>query len=1038
MTLNSVAANLLMVVLIAGGLIMIFQIQQEVFPEIEQNAVRVEVPYPGASPEEVESGVVLAVEEAVRGIDGVDEIRSTAREGVGVVTVDLLRNAENDKALNDVTAAVQRITSFPQNAERPVVSLVEAQQQVLSILIHGDISTKELEELAEETRRRLLNKDNVSLVEISGVPPPEISIEVSQDKLRRYGLTLQQVSDAVRSASIELPGGGLRTETGEVLVRTTERKVYGWEFRDIAVVSQPDGTTVHLSDIATIEDTYRETDEASYFNGENAVQVQVFRVGDQTPIDVAETVETFLEEEVVQPEGVGYRIWNDQSDIYRDRVNLLLNNAGIGAVLVLLLLGLFLQPRLAFWVTLGIIISFMGAILLMPAIDVSINMISLFAFLLALGIVVDDAIVVGEAIFNARSEFEDPIDAALAGVREVGVPVTFAVTTTIVAFTPLLFIPGTLGQFFSNIPMIVIPILLFSLVEAFLILPAHLGHSSGAKEEGFLYRISKPQRVFSEWVEQAIQNYYRPAAEYIVKYRYVTIAASLGLLIITLGMVGGGIIKYNFFPKIEGDQVQVSVEMPFGTAVEDTRAVSDILTRASDKVMAEHGGKDALGRGTYVQIGKIVQQGPDGGGAQSGSHLAQIIVSLTPPGERDMTAAQFTELWREEVGEVAGVERLDFQYSIGPATGDPVAFELRHGDQETLEQAAQDAAAQLEEYAGVYDINDGFQEGKPQLDFELLPGARALGVTELQLANQLRNAFFGTEARREQRGRNELRVYVRRPLDERDSLYNLENMLIQTPQGGEIPLEQAAKVEIGTSPTEIERENGSRAVDVTADVDLEVTTPNDVMRDVTENMLPQLMEKYPGLSWERAGQQQQQMESVQALGLGLALALLIMYALMAVSFSSYIQPLIIMFSIPFGVVGAAWGHLLLGYNLSLISVLGIIALSGVVVNDSLVLIAAANDYRDAGDTPFEAVVDAGARRFRPILLTSLTTFFGLAPIIMETAIQARFLIPMAISLGFGVLFVTVIALVIVPATYMIIEDIKDVFYSAFSGLKGAL
>ncbi|MGM0556623.1 MAG: efflux RND transporter permease subunit [Myxococcota bacterium] len=1036
MTTNSVAANLLMVVLIVGGLIMINRVKQEVFPEIERDMVRVEIAYPGASPEEVESGVLLAVEESIRGIDGIEEIRGDAAEGRASVSADLLRGADKDKALNDITAAVGRITSLPQDAERPVVSLASNQQQVLSIIISGDKTPRELERLAEETRRQLLTKKTVSLVKITGMPPPEISIEVSQESLRRYGLTLQQVADAVRASSIELPGGGVRTEGGEVLLRTTERKEFGWEFDDVAVLSRPDGTRVTLADIATIKDTYRETDEAAYLNGERAVQVQVFRVGDQTPIDVSDTVKDYLDNDLQAPQGVSYQVWNDRSDIYRDRINLLLENAGLGLILVLLLLGLFLKPRLAFWVTLGIIISFMGAILLMPALGVSLNMISLFAFLLALGIVVDDAIVVGEAIFNARSEHDNLIDAAIAGTREVAVPVVFAVLTTMVAFTPLLFIPGMMGQFFENIPMIVIPILLFSLVEALGILPAHLAHGK-TSEDSFLAKISAPQRAFSNWVEYAIDAYYRPFVEKVVEYRYITIAASLGLLVLTAGVIGGGLVKFNFFPEIEGDQSNVSIEMPFGTSVGETERVMKIATDAARTVMRENGGEEKLGRGVYAQIGRVVEQGgPQGARVSTGSHVSQVTVSLVPPDQRELSAAEFTSLWREEMGTVAGVERLNFEFSIGPGTGAPVSFELRHGDQDILERAAKDAAAALDEYTGVFDINDGFQEGKPQLDFELLPAARALGVTEADLARQVRNAFYGAEARREQRGRNELRIFVRRPRDERETMYSIEKMMIRTPNGGEIPLERAAKITRGTSPTEIERENGSRAVDLSADVDLEQTTPNSVMSSVESELLPMLMDKYPGLSWEKSGQQMQQEDSFEALSTGMMIALMVMFALMAVTFRSYIQPLVIMFAIPFGAVGATIGHLVLGYNLSLISVLGLIALSGVVVNDSLVLIAAANDYRRKGEGAHQAIVDAGARRFRPILLTSLTTFFGLAPMIAETSVQAKFLIPMAISLGFGVLFVTVIALVIVPATYMVVEDVRQLFMSEDEAVPG--
>ncbi|MFP4597685.1 MAG: efflux RND transporter permease subunit [Persicimonas sp.] len=1025
MAQNAVAANLIMIVFIVGGLLMAGQIKQEVFPEVTLDMVMVQIPYPGAGPEEVEQGVVLAVEEAIRGVDGVDEINATATEGMGVVTAELQLNADNQQALSDIKSEVDRITSFPQDAERPIVSLSSTRRQVMSLILYGEVDRKTLHRVAENVRSDLLGRDEISVVEVTGLPDPEISIEVSQQNLRRYGLTLEQVAQAVERGSVELPGGAVRTEKGEILLRTTERRTRGQEFEDIAVLSRPDGTRVTVGDIAQVEDDFAETDREAYYNGMPAVGIEVYRVGDETPLDIAEAVREYIDERAF-PGAINAAVWDDTSEIYQDRIGLLLKNAALGVLLVLLLLGAFLESRLAFWVTLGIAISFLGAMLFMPALGVSINMISLFAFILTLGIVVDDAIVVGESIYKRRSETDlSRLDSAIAGVREVATPVVFAVLTTVIAFSPMLLVPGVMGKFFRNIPLIVIPILLISLIEALFILPAHLAHSSSASKKGIFGKLHDMQQRFSGAVERFVDEVYYPSAKRFLQFRYLTLAASIGLLAVSLAFVMSGRIQFNFMPKIEGDEVSASVELPFGAAVGDTREVVDRLIEEARALADEMGEGEELTRGIYADVGAIEDdRGPADAAQQSGGHLAQVTVSLVAAGERDISASEFTRRWRERVGEVAGVETLQFEYAIGASAGEPVAIELRHDDRRTLEAAAEQLADQMATYSGVFDIDTGFRRGKEQLDLRLKPGARALGVTESDLARQVRSHFFGAEAKREQRGRHELRVYVRRPESERDSEQNIEELLIRTPDGGEMPLEQAAYITRGYSFTSIEREGGSRVIEVTGDVDTNVTSGNEVTESLEENYLNEFMADFPGLTYDLGGEQQEQREALGSLAQGFLVALLVMFGLMAIAFRSYLQPFVIMFAIPFGFVGALAGHLLMGYDLSLISMMGIVALSGVVVNDSLVLIAAINDYRREGADVLEAVASGGARRFRPILLTSLTTFLGLTPMILETSVQARFLIPMAVSLGFGVLFVTVIALLIVPAAYMAVEDVK--------------
>jgi multidrug efflux pump subunit AcrB len=1026
MAQNSVAANLLMFLFLIGGLMMISRVKQEVFPEVDLDRVQVTVVYPGASPLEVEQGIVLVVEEAIRGIDGIKEITSTAREGSGTITAELLLSADDDTVLNDIKSAVDRITSFPQEAERPVIALATNRSEVVSLVLYGNAPEKSLRELGERVREDLLTNPRITNVELGGVRPPEITVEVPQQTLRRYRLTLDQIAGAISRASVELPAGGIKTNRGEVLLRTDERRDVGQEFEDIIVLSQPDGTTLRVADLGRVVDGFQEVDRAASYDGQRAVAVRVFRVGDQKPLEISDIVHTYIADNAESfPPGVELAVWNDTSEVYRDRINLLLKNAFIGLLLVLLVLGLFLDLKLAFWVTMGIAISFFGAMLFMPAMDVSINMISLFAFILALGIVVDDAIVVGEAIYKRRTEGLGHMDAAIAGVRDVAKPVVFSVLTTVIAFSPLLFVPGMMGKFFGVIPMIVIPILLLSLVESLFILPAHLSHTSRPLAFAPLRLIARGQLAFSRGIERFMAFAYRPSVAIALRYRYITLALSLAVVIMTLGVVASGKMKFTFMPRIEGDVITANLLLPFGAAPEETLAIVDQLVASAKEVLADEGGPEGLSRGIYSELGALrTGGGPRAGSQSAGGHAAYVSVFLVPMGERNVTASQFAQKWRAKAGDLAGVDTLTFGFSTGPQAGSPVNVELSHQRPEVLEAAALRLAEVLKDYNGVFDVDSGVSGGKEQLNLRLKPEARGYGLTEMDMARQVRHAFFGAEAVRQQRGRDELRVYARLPFEERRSEYNLEEMLLRLPSGGEIPLGQAATVERGRSYTEISRKDGRRILSVTADLDPTVTTGNTIGLNLRQEVLPNLIADHPGLTFAFGGEQQAQQESLGALRRGALLALLAMFALMAIAFHSYTQPLIIMFAIPFGVVGAIGGHLIMGYDLSLMSMMGMVALSGVVVNDSLVLIAAVNEYRKDGMETFEALIQAGTRRFRPIVLTSLTTFFGLAPMIFETSMQARFLIPMAISLGFGILFVTFIALILVPTTYMVLEDFK--------------
>ena len=1047
MAKNPVAANVLMLILIVGGLVTLASgIKQEVFPEVELDMVSINVTYPGASPAEVEQAVVLAVEEAVRGIDGVKKVTSSATEGQASTLVELLLGVETDRALNDVKSAIDRITSFPEDVERPTVSLLSNRQQVISLVLYGDVEEATLRSVGENSRRALLQDPRITYVELSGIRPLEISIEVPQAQLRKFGLTLDEVAARVRAASVELPGGGVKTQAGEVLLRTTERRDSGSEFGNIILLSKPDGSQVRVRDVATVRDGFREIDKEATYNGKRAVMINVYRVGNETPLTVSAAAKEYVTElQETLPEGLYAAPWFDTAEMYEGRLSLLIGNARIGLVLVLLTLGLFLEARLAFWVTLGIPISFAGSLLFFPASDVSINMISLFAFIITLGMVVDDAIVVGEAIYKQRMDGKGRLEAAIGGAKEVAQPVIFAILTSCVAFAPMLMVPGPMGKFFRVIPIVVIAVLMISLVESLLILPAHLSHPMPwwvrIVLSPYLWLMRAVAKLnMARRLQHHIQHTYVPILQKALRWRYFTIAAGVALLVLTMGYVAGR-IPFTFLPKVEGDMITAHLKMPVGTPVSETERITNRIAGVAQSIIDVEDTKvDAatISRGLYEEVGamSMLEAGPEGALSTEGSHYATVMAYLIDAGERGLTTQQFVQRWRDGIGEVPGAEALTFAYEVGVEPGKPIDIQLIHDDVPTLEAAAQRLATEIGSYSGLRDIDSGVTKGKDQLDFRLTDAALAQGLTEFELARQVRAGFFGAEAVRQQRGRDEVRVYVRLPLEERRSLYNVEELVVRTPMGGEMPLSQAAIVTRGQAYTIIKRTDGRRNISVTADVADEDSNSNEINAQIRQRELPQLLADIPGLAYSLGGEQERQAETMGALGLGFILALIVMFSMLAVAFHSYTQPILVMSAIPFGMVGAVWGHVVMGFSLSLMSMMGLIALSGVVVNDSLILIVSINRYREGGMSTWEAVVAGGARRFRPILLTSLTTFFGLAPMILETSVQARFLVPMAVSLGFGVLVATMIMLLIVPCSYLILEDARRNAGNFFARLRG--
>jgi multidrug efflux pump subunit AcrB len=889
------------------------------------------------------------------------------------------------------------------------VSLLTRRREVLNVQIYGDVSETVLRETVEQVRDRLLQDAAITQVDLSGARDVEIHIDIPQANLRAYGLTMTEVAQTIRTASAEVPGGSVKTAGGDVLLRVTDRRDWAREFARIPIITTVEGSVVYLEDLAVVRETFEDSDRFATYNDQRSIGLDVYRIGGQTPISVSEAVRSAMPEiEADLPEGVSWDINRDRSEIYQQRLHLLLKNAFVGLVLVLLLLGMFLEFKLAFWVTMGIPTSFLGGLLFLPGLGVSINIISMFAFIVALGIVVDDAIVAGENIYEYRQRGLGPIKAAVLGARDVSIPITYAILTNIVAFMPLYFVPGYMGKIWQVIPVVVITVFAISWVESLLILPAHLAHTRSKPSSQLTARMHAWQQGFSQRLLRFIDQRYRPFLERCIRWRGLTVAVGFAVLFIIVSYALSGRIGMILMPRVESDRAVVTAVLPAGSPVDQAIAVQRRLVAAMEKVADENGG-DQLLEGIFALVDE---------------NQVGITAYLAPPGVRPLNTGAVTKLWREEVGTFVGLESLKFESDRGgPGGGAALTVELSHRDTSVLDRASTALADQLDGFSNVKDIDDGFTPGKQQLDFRIKPEGQSLGLTSREVARQVRNAFSGALALKQQRGRNEVTVRVRLPEEERNSEFDVENLLLKTPAGTFVPLMDVAEVQRGRAYTSIDRRDARRTVSVSAGVE-PLGETGQVISTLNSRVLPQLVQDYPGLTYSYQGRQASMKESSSGLFGGFGMALIAIYFLLAIPFRSYLQPMVVMLAIPFGIVGAVVGHLIMGYNLSLMSMMGIVALSGVVVNDSLVLIDYANRQRLEGATPFEAIRNAGTRRFRPIILTTLTTFGGLAPMIFETSRQARFLIPMALSLGFGILFATLITLILVPCLYLMVEDLK--------------
>ena len=1006
MAARSVPANLLMTILLVGGFLFVQKIKKEIFPNFEMDRIIVSVSYPGASPDEVEQGIILSIEEAIQGIEGIKSVDSRATEAQATVNIEILDGEDNASVLRDIQNEIERITTFPDDAEVPLVYIASRKRYVVSLVLYGDQTEMVLRTMAEDIRDQLLLDEDISLVELAGVRDYEISIEIKQHILRQYKLTLEEIASRIRQTAVDLPGGSLKTRKGDILVRMKERRDKCHEFGKIPVLTTKDGSMLLLEDIAEIREGFEESNRYATYNGMPAIGVDVYRVGDQSPIAVSEAVAEQLKTiNEILPPGLFLDKRRDRSDYYKQRLDLLVKNGLLGLILVFVLLAIFLETRLAFWVSLGIPISFLGSFLILPQLDMSVNMITMFAFIVSLGIVVDDAIVVGESIYQKRQGGDDWQVASIKGTLDIAMPVTFSVLTNMVAFLPLYFVPGFMGKVFQFIPVVVISVFAISLIESLYILPSHLGHGKHNEKKGFFQNL---QQRFSHFFIQRVHRHYGPFLNLCLRNRYITLFLCLAILLLTIGYVKSGRMGFELFPKVESDYARVSLALPYGVPVEKTASVQKKLIESARVIAQKNGGKKLVS-GIFAKIDE---------------NESTIWVFLTPPDKRPISTADFTRQWRTHVGNIVGIEWIKFESDAGgPGSGSSLSIGLSHRNMEVLKSACAELAEALDQYPNVTDIDDGFQAGKEQIDFQIRPAGINAGLRPYDVARQIRYAYHGVEVLRQQRSRSEVKVVVRLPLEERSLEYYLEEMIIQTPNGTEMPLRDAVFFKHGHAYTKIERKNGRRLVLVEADVRPRSQT-SIVLSSLKESILPELVQKYDGLTYQFEGRQADQRESMQGLISGLLFALMVIFAMLAIPFNSYVQPFIVITAVPFGIVGAIWGHYLMGFSLCVVSMFGVVALSGVVINDSLVFIELANRYVRQGLTSHDAILTAGLKRFRPILLTTMTTFGGLAPMIFETSRQARFLIPMAISLGFGIVFATGITLVLIPCLYLIIDDLK--------------
>lgn len=1030
---NPVAANILMVfIMVMGVYSTLKRIPLEVFPEFELDIVNITVAYPGATPKEVEEGIIVRVEEAIADLQGITEILSDAAEGSAQLRVEIDKQHDVTELVNQIKTRVDGITNrLPADAERPVVEQLTRRREVISVVLASNkLSETELRLQAESVRDEMLRLPGITQADLGGVRPFEISISVPQATLREYGITLDTVAQAIRNASRDIPGGTVKTTGGDILVRSLGQAYKQDDFANITVISSANGSRIRLGDIAHINDGFNEDELYSEYDGEKAAFINVYRIGDQNAITLANTIKDFIAKRSESlPAGTTLDYWRDNSKTIKARLSTLTSSAIQSAILVFIVLSLFLRMDLAFWIMMGIPVSFLGALWLMPEMGVTLNLVSMFAFILVLGIVVDDAIVTGENIYShLKHNHNDSVRAAIEGTQEISVPVTFGVLTTVAAFVPLLVMGGDRGPIFAQLPMIIIPVLLFSLIESKLILPVHLRHMH-LRNDAEIGAFTRFQRKFSHGLETFIERVYRPSLDTALNWRYLVISVFIALFILTLTIPMSGRMKFTFFPRVQGEYATGTLQMQEGTPLAVTTRHAERMSKAAQELQKKYiepSTGESIIQHILVTVGATGSSGRRGESAGK-SHLASVTFEITAPEQRTLTISStaLTGEWRKLIGQIPGAQEVSFRAEIAQG-GSPLAVQLRGNDFDEMAAVADKIKVKMAEYDGVFDIKNSFEGGKQEVQLRIRPEAEQLGLTLGAVGTQVRHAIYGAEAQRVQRDQSEVKVMVRYPKNERYSLSDLQNLLIRTTDGAEIPLSEVADITLGQGAPKISRVNRQRVIDITADVDKGRINIPKVVADL-KAWLPEALAAHPGVSYDMEGEQKEQKESMGSLIMGLGFALLAIYILLAIPLQSYAQPLVVMSVIPFSIIGALGGHALMGMDLSISSMFGLLALFGVAVNDALVMVDRINQKLKEGFAVAEAVREAGVARFRPILLTSLTTFAGMTPLILDKTTQAQFLIPMAVTLGFGILFATFLALYLVPALYLMKADVGGLF-----------
>ena len=1024
---NPVAANLLMVGIVITGFLGFMNIEREAFPVIKANNVEIIVAWPGAAPQEVEEQIIVRVEEALTDLDNIDRIFASANEGSAYIWVRALGPVDMGAFVGNIKRRVDAISSLPRDIERPIVREQIYRDQSMRIGLFGDIGERPLNRLAEDLRDEVAMLPGISIVELFGTRREEVSVELSEDALRRYGLTFDEVARAIGSTSVNTSSGRVRTDSGDILLRARNLANTQTEFEDIILRQDIEGGILRVGDVAKVIDGFEDENILATLNGQPAVLIQVLSQEHMDVVKASDSVHKWVEEtEKRLPEGVGLTIWWDNADVYKGRMETIISSALTGLLLVFVILILTLRPKVALWVTVGIATAYMGSLALLPSADVSLNVISTFAFLLVLGIVVDDAIVVGESIHHSSQQHGGTVDSAIMGTQLVAKPVIFAVLTTMIAFMPWLFLSGEDVQITRHISIVIILSLTFSVIEAFFILPAHLRQLAPESNNSKYVVVRKfiaLQQAIAHSIMYFARTSYKRSLQFCLNHRYATVATFVGIFIVSMGVFSSGWVKFSFMPEIEGDGIFINVDLPNDTPYERSLQILRQIQAAEKQLVDEvnasaESGEKALVENWYTR-------------SRRDSVLA--MVKLVPPSERELSAKDVALRLKELIGEVPDAEEITVNYTTNDSVP-RLSYAISHPDMETLLSASEALQAKLRSYDSVYYVRDDLQGAVSELHFTLLPGAERMGFTLREVSRQVRQAYYGEEVQRLPRENGDVRVMVRYPKAERYNLASLESFRLRTPDGRMVPLLSVVNVEVASGVKEIKRRERRRSSTVNANLTSDVG--RDIQKDLDENFFPQWEKDFPGVVRGAVGQAEGEARFFKEVTSLYLLAFFVMYWLLAVAFGSYIQPLLIMTAIPFGYMGAVYGHLLFGLSMALFSYFGIAAAAGVVVNDNLVLMDYVNRARDRGMNAFEAVLEAGPERFRPILLTTVTTFVGLIPMMAERSIQAQFLHPAVISLAFGVLVALAVTLYLVPSLYCIGDDVSKVTSRVMARLRG--